>query len=98
PHMNVAAVVLFLGVPVAMVLYGLFMFPVANLFLGLRFMPSLGLSLGIAVFLLTTLALPVTSERGLMVLLGAWLGFSRLPSMRDVFSASRTLAFGGKRQ
>jgi hypothetical protein len=96
PHMNVAAGVLFLGVPVAMVLYGLLMFPVVNLFLGLRFMPSLGLSLGIAVFLLTTLALPVTSERGLMVLLGTWLGFSRLPTMRDVRSASRALAVGEK--
>ncbi len=86
PHMNLAAGVLFLGVPVAVLLYALLLFPVANLFLQLRFMPSLGLSLAIAVFLITTLALPVTSERGIMTLLGAWFGYSRFPTMKALFA------------
>lgn len=98
PHMNLAASVLFLGVPVALLLYVLLMFPVANLFFRLAFVPSLGLSLAITVFLLTTLALPVTSERGLMTLLGAWFGYSRLPGWRVFLSGSKKFAMEEGRQ
>ena len=89
PHSSLAAGLLFLGLFVSLALYALLLFPVYDTLLGSRLSEAPVFGVGLLTLLATTLAIPLTSDRGMLVLLGVWFAYSKLPRLGDAAVATR---------
>ncbi len=80
PHASPLAALLFLGLPVALGLFALVSVPIIDLLTGSKLSPTPHLAVAIGALFVIMLTLPITSDRGMLVLIGLWFGASRLPS------------------
>lgn len=79
PHFSPLAALLFLGLPIALLLYALIATPILDLITGSKIGAAPVLATMIASLFVIMLPLPVTSDRGTLVLVGVWFALSRLP-------------------
>lgn len=83
PHLSLVAAALYLGVLVTIAAYFLLLIPALDAVIGRRLSPDPLLGLAVLLLLIATLAIPLTSDRSLMCLVGAWYGHSWMRSFRE---------------
>ncbi|MBL1151079.1 MAG: hypothetical protein AKCLJLPJ_02544 [Fimbriimonadales bacterium] len=83
PHLSVVAAALYMGVLVTIATYVLLLIPALDIVIGRRLAPDPLLGIAVLLLLIATLAIPLTSDRSLLCVVGAWYGHSWLQRFRE---------------